>query len=177
MRSSFAVTDASPHMPRTKWRWPQSLHETGNPMPPSRRRARAQEPDGRQPTRLLSARRKRPRWRSAASSAMNSRLLTRSPHADRLRAHQSPVQLSSLGSCFINRDVHGEAMRDASERKVRLLVLTPIAKPASERKVRLLVLTPIAKPMNRFVVCCVTRGHDQGRNGRVVQIGPEGLAA
>jgi hypothetical protein len=47
----------------------------------------------------------------------------------------------------------------------------------SERKVRLLVLTPIAKPMNRFVVCCVTQGHDQGRNGRVVQIGPEGLAA
>jgi len=42
---------------------------------------------------------------------------------------------------------------------------------------RLLVLMPIARPMNRFAVCCVTQGHDQERNGRVVQIGPEELAA
>jgi hypothetical protein len=45
------------------------------------------------------------------------------------------------------------------------------------REPRSLPLTPIAKPMNRFAVCCVTQGHDQGRNDRVVQVGPEEFAA
>jgi hypothetical protein len=52
-------------------------------------------------------------------------------------------------------------------------------------KARLLVLTPIAKPMNRFAACgdpraergARNRKDDQGRNGRVVRIGPGGLAA
>src|SRR5436190_9003912 len=46
-----------------------------------------------------------------------------------------------------------------------------------------LVLTRIAKPMNRLAACGDPRAEkgqrtdDQGRNDRVVQIGPEGLAA
>src|SRR5262249_5022197 len=55
---------------------------------------------------------------------------------------------------------------------------------ASKCKSRLLVLTPIAKPMNRFAVCSDPRAErpkdrkdDQGRNDRVVQIGPGGLAS
>ena len=39
----------------------QPLHKGGGPMAPVRRRARAQEPDGRQLPRLLRARRERPR--------------------------------------------------------------------------------------------------------------------
>ena len=51
-------------------------------------------------------------------------------------------------------------------------------------QVSVLVLTPMAKPMNRFAVCSDPRAErpkdrkdDQGRNDRVVQIGPGGLAA
>src|SRR5215471_12796862 len=51
-------------------------------------------------------------------------------------------------------------------------------------QVSVLVLTPMAKPMNRFAVCSDPRAErpkdrkdDQGRNDRVVQIGPDGLAA
>src|SRR3989454_5584764 len=49
---------------------------------------------------------------------------------------------------------------------------------------RSLPLTTIAKPMNRFAACGDPRAErgqgskdDQGRNDRLVQIGPEGLAA
>ena len=44
----------------------QSLHKSGDPFARGRRRARAQEPDGRQLPRLLRARRERPRRRRAA---------------------------------------------------------------------------------------------------------------
>src|SRR5262245_9026112 len=52
------------------------------------------------------------------------------------------------------------------------------------REPRSLPLTPMAKPMNRFAASGDPRAEggpkdrkdDQGRNGRVVQIGPEGLA-
>ena len=44
----------------------QPLHKGGDPLAPGRRRARAQEPDGRQLARLLRARRERPRRRRAA---------------------------------------------------------------------------------------------------------------
>ena len=44
----------------------QPLHKSGGPLAPGRRRARAQEPDGRQLRRLLRARRERPRRRRAA---------------------------------------------------------------------------------------------------------------
>ena len=43
----------------------QSLHKSGGPLAPGRRRGRAQEPDGRQLPRLLRARRERPRSRRA----------------------------------------------------------------------------------------------------------------
>src|SRR6516165_1964828 len=43
----------------------QSLYETGNPMPPSRRRGRSKKSDGRQFARLLRTRRERPRRRAA----------------------------------------------------------------------------------------------------------------
>src|SRR5262249_6496 len=44
----------------------QSLHESGDPLAHDRRRGGAQQPDGGQLRRLLRARRKRPRSRSAA---------------------------------------------------------------------------------------------------------------
>ena len=44
----------------------QPLHKSGDPLALGRRRARAQEPDGRQLSRLLRARRERPRRRRAA---------------------------------------------------------------------------------------------------------------
>jgi hypothetical protein len=44
----------------------QPLHKSGNPPVHGQRRARAQEPDGRQLAGLLRARRERPRSRTAA---------------------------------------------------------------------------------------------------------------
>jgi hypothetical protein len=41
-------------------------------------------------------------------------------------------------------------------------------------KAWLLVLTTMAKPMNAVAVCGVTQGNDQGRDGRMAQIGPKG---
>ena len=53
----------------------QPLHKGGGPLAPSRRRARAQEPDGRQLRRLLRPRRERPAAAAPPSSVMNSRRL------------------------------------------------------------------------------------------------------
>ena len=51
----------------------QPLHKSGGPLAPGRRRARAQEPDGRQLRRLLRARRERPRAAAPPRRVMNSR--------------------------------------------------------------------------------------------------------
>ena len=53
----------------------QPLHKSGGPLALGRRRARTQEPDGRQLRRLLRARRERPCAAAPPSSVMNSRRL------------------------------------------------------------------------------------------------------
>jgi hypothetical protein len=77
------------------------------------------------------------------------------------------------------------AMMRIVQPRCKLLVPMLDAQEVRESESRLLVLTPIGKPMNRFAVCSDpwaekgprSRTHDQRRNGRVVQIGPDGLTA
>ena len=57
----------------------QPLNESGKQLAAPRRRARAQEPNGRQLAHLLRPRRERPRGAAPPSSVMNSRRLTASP--------------------------------------------------------------------------------------------------
>ena len=77
-----------------------------------------------------------------------------------------------LALWFWGCDLHGKARCDASE----------------SAGLGFSSLTPIAKSMNRFAVCSDPRAErpkerpkdrkdDQRRNDRVVQIGPDGLAA
>ena len=68
----------------------QPLHESGDPLAVGRRRARAQEPDGRQLAGLLRARRERPRRRRAAEKR------------DELAAFHSITSSARASSCGWN---------------------------------------------------------------------------
>jgi len=100
-------------------------------------------------------------------------------------SEKSPRKLRDLMKRSAGFMAKASAMMRIVQPAPKLLVLMRDAQEVRESKPRLPVLTPIAKPMNRFAVCSDprpetgprSRTHDQRRNGRVVQIGPKGLAA
>ena len=81
----------------------QPLHKSGDPWARSRRRGRAQEPDGRQLRRLLRARRERPRRRRAAEQ----RDELAPPH----RAHPRPGSQPSIAGLVVEGGVHRSKKR------------------------------------------------------------------
>jgi hypothetical protein len=126
---------------------------------------------------------------SAAKNALNNH---RSPIRTKAASEQSspnsekiPRKLRELMKRSAGFMAKASAMMRIVQPAPKLLVLMRDAQEVRERKPRLLVLTPIGKPMNRFAVCSDPRAetgprsrtHDQRRDGRVVQIGPNGLAA
>jgi len=85
---------------------------------------------------------------------------------------------SELG-CAISR-----ACEHVNPREMATVIRCFMTKLDDASATRSLSLTTIAKPMNRFAACGDPRAvgaqeskDDQGRNDRLVQIGPEGLAA
>jgi hypothetical protein len=105
-------------------------------------------------------------------------------HTNLARRAQNAVCVNGVGH---DGDSPNDASYDVSDHTFRTLMLAGRSSqnenPAQVCFAR--PAPPISKPMNRFAVCCDPRGRhrlkdrkdDKGRNGPVVQIGPEGLAA
>jgi hypothetical protein len=100
-------------------------------------------------------------------------------------SEKSPRKLRDLMKRSAGFMAKASAMMRIVQPAPKLLVLMRDAQEVRESKALLLVLTAIGKPMNRFAACGdpraqtgpKSRAYDRRRNGRVVQIGPKGLAA